>query len=639
MPQIAPLFLRLYLPIAALVLAGILLYGRAEVERDMTRLRSQENLNVGLGAGAMSRNLETLTRDLDFLSRHGALRNALDAPTPQHIAQLTDDLINFSRAKRVYDQLRWLDETGMEIVRVDYAAGHPAAVTADKLQNKGKRYFFTDSFKLNPGEIFISPLDLNIEQDRIEIPHKPMVRVATPVRDSLGRKRGIVILNYHGREILDVFALTTANIADHIMVTNGAGYWLKSPRPDDEWGFMFDRPELTLAARAPAAWERIRATDSGQEALADGLWTWQTVYPLLAGQKSSTGAADAAAPSRGEVETRQYQWKTIAHLSGDTLASLRRATWLKLAAAAALLLGLFGFGSWKLARAWAAQADAEAEVRRINAGLEATVDTRTRELHAANAELGHRNADMESMIYIASHDLRSPLVNIQGFGQRLEKAMADIVARLARDDVPASVRADLDKTLAERMPTALDFIKSSSRKMDTLINGLLRLSRAGRAQINRQTLDMDTMLREILATLAIQIQNAGASVTVGALPPCRGDATQINQVFTNLIDNAIKYRDPARPLSLHIAGDASDGLAHYTVADNGQGIATEYQPKIWQLFHRLDPNGAVSGEGIGLTLVLRILERNRGRIWLESAAGQGSRFHIELPLPTPQERL
>jgi signal transduction histidine kinase len=635
---VIPLFLKFFLPLAALLFAGLVLFGQTEIESEMTRLKSQETLNVGLGAGTLSGQIESISRDLAFLSSHSALRRAINAPTADNLAYLAADFANFSRSKGIYDQLRWLDETGMEIVRVDSVKGQSVVIAADKLQNKGSRYFFTDSFKLQPGEVFISPLDLNIEQNKIEVPYKPMVRVATSVVDDQGKKRGIVILNYYGKEMLQAFATATTGAADHIMVVNGEGYWLKSPKSDEEWGFMFKRPELSLAARAPEAWQRIRSEDRGQQRLADGLWTWQTVYPLLAGQKSSTGAADAFIPSRGEVETKQYVWKSVAHLSADVLDAASRGVWSRLAGLGVVLLAVFGFGSWKLAQAWAAQAAAEAEVRRVNAGLEVTVAERTHELHQivveldeTNAELARKNEEMESMIYTASHDLRSPLVNIQGFSQRLEKAKGDIDVRLAQEDVPEAVRSSLARVLGERMPAALGFIKSSSLKMDSLINGLLRLSRVGRVQLTLQPLDMNTMMHDIVGTLTIQIQQAGASVTVGDLPPCLADAAQINQVFTNLIDNAIKYRDPVRPLTITLQGSVHDARVRYTVADTGLGIAEEFQPKVWQLFHRLDPNGAVAGEGLGLTLVRRILERLHGHITLTSKAGDGSCFTIELP--------
>jgi signal transduction histidine kinase len=260
------------------------------------------------------------------------------------------------------------------------------------------------------------------------------------------------------------------------------------------------------------------------------------------------------------------------------------------------------------------------------------LDAKVVELDQANAELARKNEEMESMIYTASHDLRSPLVNIQGFAQRLGKAVSDINARLRQDDVPADVRSSLARVLDERIPAALGFIKSSSLKMDSLINGLLRLSRAGRAPLTIQPLDMNAMLHDITGNLTIQTQQANARIDVDAdLPPCLGDATQINQVFTNLIDNAIKYRDPARELAIRISGRRDGQRVRYAVTDTGLGIAPESQPKVWQLFHRLDPNGPVAGEGLGLTLVHRLLGRQQGRIELTSTPGQGSCFAVDLP--------
>ena len=349
-----PLFLRSFVPLSVLVLVGFYFYVESEIERNLTRIKSEESLYVGLGAGAMTGRIESISRDLAFLASHSAMRSAVNSPTSQNLAHLAEDFSNFSHSKRIYDQVRWLDATGMEMVRVDYVNGKPKIIPDDKLQNKGKRYFFTDTFKLRPGDIFISPLDLNIEQDKIELPHKPMIRFATPVSDDQGNKRGILILNYFGREMLDAFATATRGAADHIMVINGEGYWLKSPRPEDEWGFMFNRPDLSLATRYPEAWEQIRRTDTGQTHLNGSLWTWQTVYPLLAGQHSSTGAAEAFTPSRAQIETEQYVWKSVAWFPAEGFDSIAQSVWAALTPIALLILCTLGLGSWLVATRTAA---------------------------------------------------------------------------------------------------------------------------------------------------------------------------------------------------------------------------------------------------------------------------------------------
>jgi diguanylate cyclase (GGDEF)-like protein/PAS domain S-box-containing protein len=206
--------------------------------------------------------------------------------------------------------------------------------------------------RLKPGEFFVSPLDLNIEHDRIETPHKPMLRIATPVARHNGQPRGIVILNYYGSELLQAYAQATTVHSAHSMLLNTDSYWLKSPVAADEWGFMFKRPELSLAARNPAAWAALQGADQGQVELADGLWTWTTVYPLRLGQKSSSGAADATAPSHSEVSHRQYFWKTATRVEASSLQTVRQQAWGKALSISALLLGLSAVGCWLLARAW-----------------------------------------------------------------------------------------------------------------------------------------------------------------------------------------------------------------------------------------------------------------------------------------------
>jgi len=143
-------------------------------------------------------------------------------------------------------------------------------------------------------------------------------------------------------------------------------------------------------------------------------------------------------------------------------------------------------------------------------------------------------------------------------------------------------------------------------------------------------LDMNAMLAHIAKTVEFQLKQAGTALQVEPLPECRGDATQINQVFSNLIDNAIKYRSSNRPGLIRVSGQVEDGRCIYAVKDNGIGIAPEYQAKVFEIFHRLNPS-ASEGEGLGLTIAQKILERQEGKIWVESIVGEGSAFFVSLP--------
>lgn len=250
-------------------------------------------------------------------------------------------------------------------------------------------------------------------------------------------------------------------------------------------------------------------------------------------------------------------------------------------------------------------------------------------------ELEEKNKELETIVYTVSHDLRSPLVNVQGFSKQLSRACEKIVAQAAAAPDGRIVAAELKPQLEGAIPQALKFINAGVNKMEMLLAGLLRYSRLGRVALSIRPLEMNALLAEIVASMRFQIENAHATIKVDPLPSCLGDPAQTNQVFANLIDNALKYREPSRPLEVRVSGRVAAGEAIFTVADNGIGIAPQHQPKAFEIFHRLNPDATV-GEGLGLTIAQRVLERQRGRIWVESQEGRGATFFVSLPAAETQ---
>jgi PAS domain S-box-containing protein len=247
------------------------------------------------------------------------------------------------------------------------------------------------------------------------------------------------------------------------------------------------------------------------------------------------------------------------------------------------------------------------------------------------ADLEEKNKELETIVYTVSHDLRSPLVNVQGFSKQLNRACEKIRSAIAMAGETGMVpAAELKGPVDTAIPQALRFINAGVNKMEMLLAGLLRYSRLGRVTLSIQPIDMNDLLAEILAAMKFQLDEAKADVRVEPLPRCLGDRAHTNQVFANLLDNALKYREPFRPLQVRLTGRVEENQAIYALEDNGIGMAPEHQAKAFEIFHRLNPD-TTAGEGLGLTIAQRVLERQKGRIWVESREGAGSTFFVSLP--------
>ncbi len=271
--------------------------------------------------------------------------------------------------------------------------------------------------------------------------------------------------------------------------------------------------------------------------------------------------------------------------------------------------------------------------RRLFTGFIRDISER-KQAEARLAEMAHslaeKNKELETVVYVASHDLRSPLVNIQGFSRELSHACQRVMQLIDRSPDATVDKLRLEEILRSEVPEALEYIQTGVAKMDALLSGFLRYSRLGRAALRIEPLDMNHLIANVRKSMDFQLKEIDADVRIDPLPPCLGDAVQVNQVFSNLIDNAIKYRASARTLRLHLRGWRDQDQCIYAVADNGIGIPQEHQAKVFEIFHRLNPT-AGPGDGLGLTIAQRVLERHRGRIWLESIAGEGTTFFVALP--------
>ncbi|SHF26032.1 hypothetical protein SAMN02745157_2034 [Kaistia soli DSM 19436] len=284
---------------------------------------------------------------------------------------------------------------------------------------------------------------------------------------------------------------------------------------------------------------------------------------------------------------------------------------------AVAIMVLAGLSILLIRRSHFSLARAQQELSESNSHLEEKVAERTSDLQEANDEL-------QRFAYIVSHDLRSPLVNIMGFTGELDAIRNDLIEQDARSADPqrSQIYADFDE--------ALGFIKASISKMDRLINAILNLSRAGRRDFNPQQIDLSQALKTIQDAVTHQAQEADAVIEIGPLPSIESDRLAIEQIFSNLIDNAVKYLKPGRPGRIGVTGAERGGFVIIRVADNGRGIDPTDRERVFELFRRAGTQDR-PGEGIGLAHVRALVRRIGGKIRLDSELGEGSTFTVILP--------
>jgi PAS domain S-box-containing protein len=253
-------------------------------------------------------------------------------------------------------------------------------------------------------------------------------------------------------------------------------------------------------------------------------------------------------------------------------------------------------------------------------------------LRDQTALLSEANGEIQRFVYIVSHDLRSPLVNIMGFASELDTWRKQIFEQLAalRAQVGGEQASESDEALRSDVEEALSFIKSSAAKMDRLIGALLKLSREGQRQFLPQSIDMSQLLQSTLEALAHQARDVNAKISIGELPAITSDRLALEQVFSNLMDNAVKYLRADVPGSIEVRATESDRAITYEVRDNGRGIDAKDCDRIFDLFRRSGIQDR-PGDGIGLAHARTLVRRLGGSINVESEPNRGTVFKVMLP--------
>ncbi len=580
-------FLMITVLFSAFVGGGLYVMYRTDVSSLEHARNINEIMHNEVDSRTVSINLKDLFIELQIFSSHLELFSFLKSKTLSKRHEVELEALTLCKISKAFDQVRLLDTSGMELLRVNYNNGNPAVVPLDKLQNKSDRYYFQEAMKLSAGEIYVSPFDLNIENGQIEQPLKPMIRVCASVFSDSGTRLGVVILNYLGQRILTDLQKRESNFK-HTMLLNADGYWLLSPDKNLEWTFMYpDKKSISFASTYPEAWAQIKANSKGQFSTPAGEFTFSTIV-VSPGQDL-------------DAEANLREWKLVCLLPSDEIDAailplVRNYSGLF---AGAFLIILFG-------------AYTRARYVRSNAITKGKLE---------QARMAAENANEAKSDFLAkmSHEIRTPLNAVIGLTHLAQKT-----------------------TLT---PKQADYLKKISHAGQTLlgiINDILDLSKieADRVEIDAIDFNLDDVLNNLSNMLALKAEQKGVELLLLVQSPVPsllvGDPLRLGQILLNLAGNALKFTESGEVIIWVNLVERLENKVniHFSIQDTGIGISKEQLDRLFQPFSQAD--GSITrkygGTGLGLVISKRLIELMGGTLHVESKPGKGSTFSFTIPL-------
>ncbi len=579
--------LKIFLPVILIILVLTLIF-----LANMNKIERQGFINVErslceVALKNINEELDHAIHDLFMLKANSNVNKFLEhSASKEAREQLSKYMFDLAYYHQSYDQVRFIDENGMEVIRVNFNNGQPAIVPAAMLQDKSQRYYFKESIVLDENEVFISPLDLNVENGEIERPLKPMIRIATPVFDKQGKKQGIILFNYLAEQILTKLEEYSNLIQGTQMVLlNAEGYCLKGLSSEFEWGFMYkDKKDVSFVNRFPEAWKKISTTESAQFVNPVGLFSSTTIYPLAEVHKYRQEAGYHVSD-----EKQKYYWKLVSFVPDAVLYAKSNSRW-KLVSLIFILFSVSIFYvTWRLARS-------QYYRKQALKSLKASNDTK------------------DKLFSIIAHDLRSPFNSLLGFSDLLEE--------------------EVENETNTRLKDYVSIIKSTLLKTYDFISNLLEWSRVqtDRITFNPEPFNLFELVEEISELFKLQVSKKGIRVynladkelTVNA------DKNILHTVFRNLISNAIKYCNTDGEIK--VEAFVSQSVLHCSVSDNGIGMDNETLQKLMNTdaVKSTLGTGSEKGNGLGISLCKDLIKKHGGKLGVDSELGKGSVFWFEI---------
>src|SRR3569623_311505 len=321
LPALLKRFVLIYFPIVLIFSAAVAASIWRDGQRHLERATVREEARITIARDVITRDFAVVLSDLRLCAKLPSLKSFLDTGAPAWRDRLTQYFLALSNETGRYAHVRYIDNEGHEVIRTNYDGGRSVIVPHEQLQDKSGRPYVRETLQLAEGEIYVSPMDLIVENDQVETPHRPGIRFGTPAFDSGGHKKGMVLLNYAGEILQRRFrAALQGGDVHSAMLLKRDGYWLSSPTPEDEWGFVLGRHDRNFGGVFPEAWGAISTSEHGTVLTRDGLFVYTAVYPLTDPARAAA-TVDAAhtnllAPPAGAA----YYWKIVSFVPNAALS-------------------------------------------------------------------------------------------------------------------------------------------------------------------------------------------------------------------------------------------------------------------------------------------------------------------------------
>jgi len=519
---------------------------------------------------------------------------------------LASTFLDFSKAKGKYDQIRYIDKTGMEVLRINKSADRFYAEKKVRLQQKTLRYYFKDTFSLDNNEVFVSPMDLNVENGSIELPYKPTIRIGTPVFNRDGEKVGIVLLNFLGNRINELLKDHYGGAYldnDNFEVLNKEGYWLISNNEHQKFGFMLPHAE-SFSSQFPQAWEAISSCESGQSEIDGSVYLYQTFHFVKGKQVSSSGSPVPFVGSEEELHYSDQYWKLVNTIDSSTFEKLRSdiITNKKMSVIVVTAFALF--------------------LSCILAYLLQKNKEYLEKLRAKTAEAEQANQYKSQFLANMSHEIRTPMNGIIGLCYLMQKNNKD-----------------------PKISDYLSKVDMSAQLLLGIINDILDVSKieAGMLKIEKIHFDFEEVLENVASIISLKTEEKNIELVFNIPPDTPrymiGDPLRFGQILINICNNAVKFTSEGEiVLSIEVIEKTEDQInMKISVKDTGIGMTKEQMDKIFVAFDQADSTVTrkFGGTGLGLTICKNLCEMMGGEIGVDSNYGEGSTFWFTLRLNLP----